>query len=157
MSESACDRLQHHSAGIMMKLPDAVYPAVEGGFAAQLRIDAQSGAQTEKMQALDSATVLIERAAASVRVEPPLGLAQTDEVAIGITQSGQHGLIARTLYDHSRVGQNESGLLVFIGASAQCLQHLHAHPGFAYASALQRLAPDLQRTVTQTSGTVDPT
>lgn len=68
MSESARDRLQYHSAGIMMKLPDAIYPAVESGFAAQLRVDAQSGAQTEKMQALDSTTVLVERAAASVRV-----------------------------------------------------------------------------------------
>ncbi|EGH29777.1 hypothetical protein PSYJA_12710 [Pseudomonas syringae pv. japonica str. M301072] len=52
----------------MVKLPDAIYPAVESGFAAQLGVDAQSGAQTEKMQALDSTTVLVERAAASVRV-----------------------------------------------------------------------------------------
>lgn len=68
MSESACDRLQYHSAGIMMKLPDAIYPAVEGWLAAQVRIDAQPGAKTEKMQTLDSTAVLVERAAASVRV-----------------------------------------------------------------------------------------
>ncbi len=68
----------------MVKLPDAVDTSIEGGFTAQMRIDAKPGPQTKKIQALHSTTLLVQRTAASVGLKTALCLAQADEVAFGI-------------------------------------------------------------------------